>query len=180
LSDGRIVRVGNDFSEEYPGADALASECFINLVRVGDGLDSELSRRLRSEAGLSTTALMLLATLDGLGGRATPTEISQYVPITTASITSLIDTNEKKGYVHRLPDTGDRRKIQIEITASGRAVIDRILPGVHQFESSVMSVLTTAERTTLLELLAKISRSVDESAHQPAEFVAAPRIRPEV
>jgi len=179
LIETRLSRVGDDFSVEYPGADALASESFVNVVRVGNVLESELSRRLRSEAGLSARALMLLATIDGLGGQATSSEIGKHVPITSAAITSLVDTNEKKGYIRRVPDTKDRRKIQIQMTDSGQVVIDRILPGVHRLEVEVMGTLTEREQTTLLKLLTKIQRSAAEAALQPPEFEAAPRIRAE-
>jgi len=31
-----LIRVGDDFENEYPGASALATECFANLFRTGD------------------------------------------------------------------------------------------------------------------------------------------------
>ena len=31
-----LIRVGDDFEDEYPGASALATECFANLWRTAD------------------------------------------------------------------------------------------------------------------------------------------------
>ena len=174
-----LSRVDEDFGEEFPGAEAAASECYVNVIRAGDGLLAELSRRLRHEAGLSTTALMLLATTDGLGGRSTPAEIGEHVPITSAAITSLVDTAEQKGLVQRLPYPGDRRKVQVVLTDEGKELIDRLLPGVHQLETEVMSVLTPREKATLLELLEKVQRSVHEAAAQPPSLAEGPRNRPD-
>ncbi|MGA7270407.1 MAG: MarR family transcriptional regulator [Acidimicrobiia bacterium] len=172
----QLARVGEDFQNEFPGADALASECFVNVVRVGDLLQSELSRRLRHEAGLSTRALMLLATVDGLGGRATPSQIAAHVPISTAAITSLVDTNERKGLVERRPHPDDRRKVQVVLTTQGQALLDRILPGAHILESEIISALTGDERANLLRILQKLQNSVEQvSQRAPSLPEASPR-----
>jgi DNA-binding MarR family transcriptional regulator len=176
---GPLARVGEDFESEYPGADTLASECFVNVVRVGDLLITELSRRLRHEAGLSTTGLMLLATIDGLGGEASPSEIAEHVPITTAAITSLVDTTERKGLVERRPDLEDRRKVRVSLTEEGQAVLDRLLPGTHALEREVASVLTSAEGAELLRILEKLQASIERLADQaPSLPAAAPRKKP--
>jgi len=174
-----LSREADGFTIEYPGSDRLASECFVNLVRVGDQLDSEMSRRLRSEAGISLRALMILAALDGLGGTSTASELGQHVPITSASITSLIDTCERHHLVVRSSDPLDRRKVPIEITHKGRDLIDRILPGAHRLESQVMAVLSDTEQRALLTILEKISNVVSEAGSEPPNLADAPRIRPE-
>ena len=179
MSDAdHLSRVDDDFEVEYPGADALASEAFVNLVRVGDRLEAELSRRLRQEAGLSTTGMMLLAVLDGLGGRATSAEVGKHMPITSAAITSLVDTNERRGFVERNPDSDDRRKVQIVLTDEGRSLIDRLLPGVHQLELEIATVLSATEQETLLELLGRLQGAAAKAADQPPVLAAAPRKRP--
>jgi MarR family transcriptional regulator, 2-MHQ and catechol-resistance regulon repressor len=181
LSDPQYLsRVDDDFATEYPGADAVASECFVNLVRVADRVESELSRRLRHEAKLSTTSLMVLATVDGLGGQTTPSVIGKHVPITSAAVTSLLDTNEKRGLVERTPDPVDRRKVQILLTDKGRTLIDRLLPGVHQLETRVMQALTSSEQKQLLELLEKVHGAVARAATEPPTLADSPRIRTEL
>ena len=172
------LRVDGDFETEYPGADPTSAECYINVVRTADQLFAELARRLRAEAGISSTAMMVLATIDGLGGRSTPAEIGRHVVVSSAAITSLIDTNEKHGYVRRAPDAVDRRRTWVGLTPEGRALVDRLLPGVHQVETDVMGALAPAERLELLRLLAKIQVSVLRVAQQPASLPNAPRNRP--
>ncbi len=178
MSNPGLARNDDDFVEEYPGADPKSSESFVNLVQVGDRLDAEISRRLRAEAGLSLRALMLLATLDGLGGRATASELGQHVPITSASITSLLDTCERKNLVVRRADPDDRRKTPVFITQEGYDLMDRLLPGMHQLEREVTDVLTDAEKVTLLTLLAKIQESVIAISAQDPALERAPRVRP--
>ena len=43
----------------------------------------------------------------------------------------------------------------IEITPEGRAIADRLLPGIRRLETALLAELSNAERATLLKLLAK-------------------------
>ncbi len=175
---GPQLRVDDDFELEYPGSDPTSAECYVNLIRTADQLLAELARRLRSEAGISTTTMMVLATIDGLGGRSTPAEIAQHVVVSSAAITSLIDTNERKGFVERTPDQVDRRRTWVTLTPEGKTVIDRLLPGLHRVETEIMSALTMAERLELLRILAKLQGSVARVGEDPAALPVAPRHRP--
>jgi MarR family 2-MHQ and catechol resistance regulon transcriptional repressor len=101
------------------------------------------------------------------------------VPITSAAITSLIDTNEKRGLLRRMAYPDDRRKVQVLITREGRDLIDRLLPGTHRLEREVMGVLSDGEKATLLGLLEKIDRSVGAIEDEPPVLAEAPRHRPD-
>jgi len=45
-----------------------------------------------------------------------------------SNITSLIDKLQKKGFVNRLPVSGDRRAYVVELTDEGRKRIEKIEP----------------------------------------------------
>lgn len=172
------THVENDFAEEYPGADPLAAETVVDLVRTGERLDAEFSRRLRAEASISLRAFALLATIDGLGGRATSSEIATHIPITTAAITSVVDTCEKRGWIERVPDPEDRRKIQIHTTDEARSLLDRLLPGVHQVETAIAASLNPADHAKLRKLLDKVQAGLTEAEAQDPALPAAVRNRP--
>lgn len=59
--------------------------------------------------GLGTTEEKTLLMLSS--GARTAGEIAQFTGLTTASVTSLIDRMEEKGFVHRQRDSADRRKV---------------------------------------------------------------------
>ena len=143
---------------------------FINLCRTGDLLLGELNRRLKAEFDLSTTGGMVLAILDGAGEPLTPSAIAERAVVTSASVTSLLDTLERRALLVRRQHPVDRRKLLIELTDQGRAVVDRFLPGAHRLETEVMGVLSVAERRQLLAALAKVQASAAVAAHQPAAF----------
>src|SRR5215210_1754085 len=56
----------------------------------------------------------------------TMTEIAQRMGHTTAAATGLVDRLEKLGHVHRLHAKEDRRKILVQITESGSALVAQV------------------------------------------------------
>jgi DNA-binding MarR family transcriptional regulator len=172
------VRVGEDFEQEYPGADRTCTEAYASLCRTGEALLGELDRRVRLTFGIPQAAATALAVIDGAGTPLTPSQVSARVLIASATMTATLDLLEDRGWIRRIPNPGDRRSILIEITADGRAVTDRLLPGIRVLEKTILSALTPAERSHLLDLLAKIlTRAADLSTQQP-EPLAGQRVRP--
>lgn len=169
------LRVDPDFAEEYPGADALSTECFMNIARASDQMLAELNRRLKADFDLSVSAATVLAIIDGAGEPITPGVIAERAIIAAASTTSVLDTLERRGLVERRPHPTDRRKLLIDLTPTGRNTIDHILPGIHRLEEEVMRALTADERRELLGLIAKLQASVSLVAQQPAQGLGGTR-----
>lgn len=170
-------RVGPDFETEFPGADRTSTECYINVCHTAERLFGLLERHARAEFTLSNAALMVLCIIEGSPEPITPTIIAERAIITTASITSLLDTLERRSLVNRTPHPTDRRKLVVELTDEGRAIVERFLPAARSIESAVMTALTAAERATLLGLLAKVQSGIDpvESGARPLPTVTRAR-----
>jgi DNA-binding MarR family transcriptional regulator len=113
---------------------------------------------------------MALAVIEGAGEPLEPSVIAERLIITTGSMTSMLDTLEKRGLIRRMSHPTDRRKLLVEVTDEGVAILDQLLPSLHRRERIVIeTALTTAERRTLLTLLAKVQAVVqtDEAAAIP-------------
>ena len=82
--------------------------------------------------------------------------------ITTGTMTTVLDTLERNGYVRRLADPDDRRRVLVDITPAARAVLDHLLPDVQQLATTVMSVLDDEALHALLNTLAAIEASLDD------------------
>jgi DNA-binding MarR family transcriptional regulator len=148
------------FEHEYPGASWLASRAMRELEVVGGkvaGLVAAVARRY----GLSHAALNALAVIEGAGGPLPTGEVSARMHITTGTMTAVLDTLERNGYVRRLADPDDRRRVLVDITPAAQSVLDRLLPEVQQVAKSVMSVLDDDALHALLDALAAIAASVD-------------------
>ena len=173
-----LRRVGDDFEDEYPGASALATECFANVIHAGDLLVDLHNRQSREEHQLSASARQVLAVLEGAGQPLEPSVIAERVLITTGSMTSLLDTLEKRGLVERMPHPDDRRKLLVTITRDAQGVLDELLPSLHARERAVISdALSNREQRELLHLLAKVQAAAREARTTPA-IRGARRIRP--
>jgi DNA-binding MarR family transcriptional regulator len=73
--------------------------------------------------GLNPTDLRCLDWL--VDGPKAAGELSAGTGLSSAATTSLIDRLERKGYVRRVRDPGDRRRVLVEMTADGAARANR-------------------------------------------------------
>jgi DNA-binding MarR family transcriptional regulator len=127
----------------------------IALVQVGEAFVAMVNKSLRHH-GLSAAGRQALAIIDGAGEPLSPTTIAERLIVTTATVTSLLDTLERRGLVVRLPDPDDRRRLLIAITDEARQIVDQFLPEVVALQTAVMTGLNETERQRLLRSLAVI------------------------
>lgn len=120
---------------------------------------------------LSPAGRQALAILDGAGTPLSPTAIAERLLVTTASVTSLLDTLERRGLVTRSPDPDDRRKVLVALTGDGRRAVDDFLPQMVALQTAMVAGLSEARRRQLLQSLATIRDAI--AALDPAEIVAA-------
>jgi DNA-binding MarR family transcriptional regulator len=172
-----LIRVGDDFEDEYPGANALATECYANLWRLA-GLLMELhNSHSRDQYRLSPGARQVLAVVEGAGEPLEPSVIAERLLVTTGTMTSLLDTLEKRDLIRRLPHPDDRRKLLVDITPAAQAILDDLLPSLHARERDVVSAaLSTTEQRQLLRLVAKLQQAAIHAGSIPQP--QARRVRP--
>ena len=104
----------------------------------GQSVGPSFRRAFAEEGGLSPGAAAVLSALafgEGRGldagtpGRATHTQLAQRCMITPATLTGVVSTLEKAGYVRRERDREDRRVVWLLVTDSGteraKAITDR-------------------------------------------------------
>jgi DNA-binding MarR family transcriptional regulator len=147
------------FEREFPGGSESANASVIALVRTGDAIMAMHNKAMRHH-GVSQTGRQALAVLDGAGRSLSPTEISERLLVTTASMTSLLDTLERRRLVTRLPDPDDRRKTLVSLTESGARLVDDFLPEMIAVQTAVMAGLSEADRRQLQRSLATIRQAI--------------------
>src|SRR5512135_2089907 len=115
MANQNFVQLSPDFSEHYPDASSAATETAMNLVRTSDLLVKRIAN-LVQPFDLTPSSGLVLGILADVGAPLPPNQIAERLIISRASVTSLIDSLERRGYVRRLPHTTDRRMLLIELT----------------------------------------------------------------
>lgn len=154
-----IVQVPQSFEQEFPGASKLASDCVINLLLTADLILSEMGRWLRPD-GLAPTTAQIIAIIEGAGEPLPPHVISDRLLVTRGTVTSLLDTLEKRGLVRRRPHPEDRRKLLVEITDEARGLVDARMPQLHARERDWLTGVTPEDQAALLRALGAIQARV--------------------
>ena len=138
---------------------ASANECIVGIVRAGEAFVA-LANRALSGYQLSPAARQALAVLDGAGEPLSPTEIARRPLVTTASVTSLLDTLERRGLVERRPDPADRRRLLVAITPPAQAMVRQYVPEVVALQDAVMSGIGEEDRQQLIAVLTRIREAI--------------------
>lgn len=81
--------------------------------------------------------------------------VAAAIGVDRATLGAVIDRLERKQLVARCPAAGDRRLKVVEVTAAGRALLDRVERAVMAVQTDLLSPLDAAEQHELVRLLEK-------------------------
>ncbi|QBY01353.1 MarR family transcriptional regulator [Rhodophyticola sp. CCM32] len=118
-------------------------------------------RKMERETGLirpELTVLMCLSFQRGLYAR----DICEVTEQPSNTVSRAVSSLEQKGFLLREKDKVDTRRQVLNITPEGQKVHDRIMIGFATSEAKMLSALNPNERETLLCLLDKIARGVQD------------------
>ncbi|HKB57431.1 MAG TPA: MarR family transcriptional regulator [Lacunisphaera sp.] len=159
-------------AKEFPDLDPSAAEAFLHLLRTGDEVFGVTDRNLNDHnishgrfgvlmllwRGVQPRAAKLLGADECVAGPRTPAELADAAGVTRATMTGLIDTLERDGFVTREPDLDDRRMMSVRLTPTGERFLQDFLPGHFKAIASLMSPLSEAERKMFVRLLGKVQQ----------------------
>jgi DNA-binding MarR family transcriptional regulator len=83
-------------------------------------------------------------------------EIAQRCALTPASVSELVDSLERDGYVRRSEDRNDRRVVVVEITARGKREIERVGELMTAPVAKIIASLSADKRTRIAAALADL------------------------
>jgi MarR family transcriptional regulator, 2-MHQ and catechol-resistance regulon repressor len=147
-----------DFYEQTPDANVLATEATMNTLRTADLLFDQIGRLLRPLNVSAAGGLVLGILRDH--GQMPPSELGERLIVTRATVTGLLDSLERRGFVRRSANPADRRSLLVEITPAGLAVLKELRTIVHRNERDWLGALSDSELRTYIELLHRIQDGV--------------------
>jgi DNA-binding MarR family transcriptional regulator len=75
--------------------------------------------------GVNRTAMRCMEVLDRVG-QLTAGDIARETGLTSGAVTAMLDRLERMGYVRRLRDASDRRRVLVELTGQARQMVEEI------------------------------------------------------
>jgi DNA-binding MarR family transcriptional regulator len=101
----------------------LSRQEMVNAAGLAARLHQNAYDRFEDEAseyfGVNRTAMRCMDVLERVG-RLTPGEIATETGLTSGAVTALLDRLERVGYVRRVRDAADRRRVWVELTDAAR------------------------------------------------------------
>jgi DNA-binding MarR family transcriptional regulator len=111
--------------EPAPSRQAQSRQELINAAGLAARLHQNAYDRFEEAAseyfGVNRTAMRCMDVLERVG-RLTPGDIATQTGLTSGAVTALLDRLEGLGYVRRVRDGADRRRIWVELTDKARQV----------------------------------------------------------
>lgn len=149
-----LDRIQHAWAAELPELDTTSMALIGRLQIVHKRLSLAMSNNFR-QFGLTDAGFDVLATLRRSGSpyQLTPSQLLAQTLITSGSLTSRLQSLEKQGFVSRSCASTDKRSIDVKLTASGKAVIEKALVAHIATQQKLLSGLSAAEQQQLVLLL---------------------------
>ncbi len=154
------VTLADDFYEQTPDGSMLATEAVMNTIRTADLLFDRIGQLLRP-LGVSSAGGLVLGQLRDHGPMS-PSELGERLIVTRATVTGVVDSLERRGYVVRSPNSRDRRGIVVGLTAAGLDIVAQVRTLIHRQEREWMDALTDDELTAYISLMHRIQERVSD------------------
>lgn len=112
-------------SREWAESEAQASPrgrleaALIDATRANQVATEKMDEVATRALGVNRTDARCLDIIDR-SGQLPAGQLAEQASITTGAVTAVVDRLESKGYVRRVPDPGDRRRVMLELTDLAR------------------------------------------------------------
>ena len=152
-----IDRFLERFGERLPVMDLVVEGIVDRIAGLSRRLHREMDETLE-DFGLNHGEWKVLGILWRAGAphRASPGSLAKIEELSTGAMTNRLDRLEEAGLVRRLPDPGDRRAVQVELTDKGRQTWEKAVIAQGEKEAVIADALSDREKEQLTKLLRKL------------------------
>lgn len=108
------------------------TEILIKIRKIVRSINLE-SKKIQKEYGVSIPQVLCLNFLhNSMHYQATQGEIRKFLNLNSSTVSGIINRLEKKGFLAKLPKSGDKRVVNIALTASGAELLSKIPSLLHE------------------------------------------------
>lgn len=152
----------------------IGDQVIIALRRVIRAVDLH-SRALVESHGLTGPQALILKVLQD--GRICAGELASRVSLSQGTVTDILNRLEQRELLKRVRDTHDRRRVMVEATASGLALLARSPPLLQERFVRSFNNLQEWEQTQLLASLQRIAAMMDAEDIDAAPVLSSGSMR---
>ena len=142
----------------------------LQAFRLYRAAEVAMRRRTREAMSMGENDLLVLRYLlraQREGRRVSPSELTRYLGVSTASMTAIIDRLEKSRHVRRERHETDRRSIHVIPTAETDHEVRATLGKMHERMLAAVIDMTPEEDRIVTETLARLQAAVDQGDAEP-------------
>ncbi|MCM8761485.1 MAG: MarR family transcriptional regulator [Candidatus Omnitrophica bacterium] len=88
-------------------------------------------------------------------------DIAEFMDVSTAAVTGIVDRLVRDGYIVRTSDPRDRRVVMVKLTAKGISTVKDIMEARKQATIKIFSGISQREREEYLKILTHIKEHVE-------------------
>jgi DNA-binding MarR family transcriptional regulator len=129
------------------------------LYRTTNAAVRELDQRLTRDHDVTFIQAVTLLAIDSFD-RPQPHLVADYLSQQSQTVTGVLDRLERAGHVARRRDLGDRRAVRLELTDSGRKLVDAIAASLKHHIYEVLQGVDMARRKALQRDLDRLELSI--------------------
>lgn len=152
----------------------MGDRVIIALRRVIRAVDLH-SRTLAASHGLTGPQALILKALQK--GSLSAGELASRVSLSQGTVTDILNRLEQRGFIRRLRDTRDRRRVLVEVTLAGLALLQQSPPLLQDRFIQRFHDLHEWEQTQLLSSLQRIAAMMDAEDIDAAPVLSSGSVR---
>jgi DNA-binding MarR family transcriptional regulator len=137
------------------------TEILIKIRKIVRSVDIE-SKKIQKEHGVSIPQILCLNFLhESKNYQSTQGEIRKFLNLNSSTVSGIINRLEKKGYLARLPKSGDKRVVNIALTSAGDNLLSTVPSLLHEQLSEKLIQLSNEELQKVEEGLETLVNIMD-------------------
>lgn len=137
--------------------DPSAVLSMLEVMQLAELIRRQVHDVLEHEHHISEGKLRILLVLEQSAGSVKPSALARIIGVTKATVSGLLHRLERDALISRSVAAEDRRSNEVELTAEGRAFLERVMPEHYLRISKLMGRLTKEEQETLMKLARKLA-----------------------
>jgi DNA-binding MarR family transcriptional regulator len=141
----------------------MAQDVLLSLRQIIHAMNLR-SRQLAKSVGLTVPQLIVLREIGEIREGAPIGQIAKRISLSQATVTTIVDRLEQRDAVRRQRAESDRRKVYVQITESGRALLDKSPPILQEQFIDAFDQIEPWEQTLILSTLQRVAAMMDAQA----------------